>query len=330
LAILDLPAIKRLVAEADALASARLAFQALATGRVNQPTPMGWDMPDSDVHVKGAWIDGDPIFVLKAATSGHGNRSLGLPSGSGFVAAFDAMTARPCAILMDDGYLTDLRTGAAGALAVKLLAPAQFRTLAVVGSGAQARFQLRAISQVATWHDTVVWSPHEDRCAACCAELSHELSRVVRPALSLESAIRHAEVIITTTPARTVLVRDEWVGAGATVIAVGADGPGKQELDPYLVARADKLVVDLVKQSSTLGELQHALSSGLLRAEDVHAELGAIVTGTRPARERADERIVCDLTGTGAQDAAIAATVWLKHCQQETVPPSPSGGSSLD
>lgn len=323
--ILDLATIKPLITEADALAAVRLAFAALATGRVNQPVPMGWDMPGADVHVKGAWIHGAPIFALKTASSGHANRSLGLPSGSGLVITFDAATARPCAILMDDGYLTDMRTAAAGALAVSLLARPQFQTLAIIGSGAQARFQLRAIHQVASWGNTFVWSPNAERCEACCREMSAELSRPVAPASSRESAVRMADVIITTTPARSPLVQDSWVRRGATVIAIGADGPGKQELDPRLVCTADKIVVDLVKQSVTLGELQHAIAAGLLRADDARiTEFGAIVTGERPARERTDERIVCDLTGTGAQDAAIASTLWRKYSESRLTSPSAS------
>lgn len=308
LPVLDLATISRLVNEVDALSAARRAFAALADGSVSQPTPIGWDVADGDLHVKGAWLRGSPIFVLKAATGFPHNRERGLPTGSGFMTIFDASTGHPLAILADEGYLTDLRTGAAGALAVALLAPPCVRRIAIIGSGTQARCQLRAISEIATWQEAAAWSPHEDRCDAYCAEMSTRFDKLVQRAPSIEAAVCDADVIVTTTPSRTMLVRDEWVKPGATVVAVGSDSPGKQELDPRLLVNADKVVVDLVRQASALGELQHAMPPQ--PKATVHAELGVVLTRQQPGRESLDERIVCDLTGTGAQDAAMAEAVW--------------------
>jgi ornithine cyclodeaminase len=119
---------------------------------------------------------------------------------------------------------------------------------------------------------------------------------------------------VTTTPARGALVQDSWVKPGATVIAVGADSPGKQELDPLLLVRADKVVVDRLSQASWLGELQHVCAPGsTVSAANVHGELGGVLMKKCAARESPTERIVCDLTGTGAQDAAIAEAVWTAY-----------------
>lgn len=316
--VLGLPDIQALVTPAMALASARRAFEALATsGAVSQPTPMGWDVAGGDVHVKGAWLQGSPIFALKAATGFSANRERGLPTSSGFVMIFDAATGQPCAMLADDGYLTELRTGAAGALAASLLAVPNVRKIAMIGAGGQARFQLRAIAQAIDWEEAAVWSLHPQRCAAYAQEMTASLGKPVRIADSVEEAVRHADLIVTTTPSRGTLVYETWVKPGATVIAVGADSPGKQELDPLLLVRADKVVVDLVRQASRLGELQHVCAPGsTVSVANVHGELGAVLLKTCAGRESASERIICDLTGTGAQDAAIAEAVWTAHTSQ--------------
>jgi ornithine cyclodeaminase len=307
--------IQALVTPAIAFASACHAFEALATaGAVSQPTPMGWDVAGGDVHVKGAWLRGSPVFALKAATGFAANRERGLSTSSGFVMLFDAATGQPRAMLADDGYLTEVRTGAAGALAASLLAIPHVRKIAMIGAGGQARFQLRAISEAIDWKEASVWSLHPERCAAYAQEMTATLDRPVRTASCVEDAVRDADLIVTTTPARGALVFDAWVKRGATVIAVGADSPGKQELDPLLLVRADKVIVDLARQASRLGELQHVCApNSTVSAANVHGELGAVLLKKCSARESSTERIVCDLTGTGAQDAAIAEAVWTAY-----------------
>jgi ornithine cyclodeaminase/alanine dehydrogenase-like protein (mu-crystallin family) len=316
--VIGLRDIQALVTPAIALASARRAFEALATtGAVSQPTPMGWDVAGGDVHVKGAWLKGSPIFALKAATGFAANRERGLPTSSGFVMIFDAATGQPCALLADDGYLTELRTGAAGALAASLLAVPNVRKIAMIGAGGQARFQLRAIAQAIDWNEVKeasVWSLHPQRCVAYAQEMTSALDKPVRTASSVEDALRDADLIVTTTPARGALIQESWVKPGATVIAVGADSPGKQELDPLLLVRADKVVVDLVRQAARLGELQHVCAPGsTVSVANVHGELGAVLMKKCAGRESPSERIICDLTGTGAQDAAIAEAVWTAY-----------------
>ena len=242
---------------------------------------MGWDVADGDVHVKGAWLKGSPIFALKAATGFTANRERGLPTSSGFVMIFDAATGQPCALLADDGYLTELRTGAAGALAASLLAVPNVRKIAMIGAGGQARFQLRAIAQAIEWKEAASGAFIAERCAAYAQEMTAALDKPVHIADSVEEAVRNADLIVTTTPARRALVHETWVKPGATVIAVGADSPGKQELDPLLLVRADKVIVDLVRQAARLGELQHVCAPGsTVSAANVHGELGAVLTKT--------------------------------------------------
>jgi ornithine cyclodeaminase len=316
--VVEASVLRELVREPEALASAEKAFRALAEGRVVQPPPVGLDIEAArgEVHVKGAYLEGAPIFAIKVASGFYKNPERGLPTGSGLVLVFDAATGFPLAVLKDDAYLTDLRTAAAGALATRLLAPPSLEKLAVLGSGVQARFQARAIARVRPLKRVSAWSPHRNHLESYCREMGDELGVAFEPASGPESAVRGADLLVTATPSRNPLVEAEWLEPHATVIAVGSDGPDKQELHADVLARADKVVADRLAQCVRLGEIHHAVEAGLMKPEAVYAELGEIVTGAKAGRE-GKELIVCDLTGVGAQDAAIAEVAWEKLSQMQ-------------
>ena len=309
--VIDEATLRDRIAEAEALESAERAFRALAEKRVMQPPPMGLDVEPvgGEVHVKGAYLAGSPVLAVKIASGFYHNPERGLPSGSGLALVFDSNTGFPLALLQDNGYLTDLRTAAAGALAVRLLAPQTIDKMAIIGAGLQARFQSRAIARVCRWERAVVWARRRDRAEQCCRELTDALGRPFEAAESPEAAVRDAQLVVTVTPSRTPLVEATWLNRGATVVAVGSDGPDKRELAPDVLGHADKVVADRLSQCLELGEIHHAVTAGTLRAEHVHAELGEILIGAKSGRD-ADESIVCDLTGVGAQDAAIAEVAW--------------------
>lgn len=300
------------VTPADALASAERAFAALADGRATLPPPVGLEIParQGEVHVKGAWIHDAPIFAFKVASGFYDNAARGLPTGSGMVLVFDAETGFPLALLRDEGWLTELRTGAAGALAARLLTPDIALRVGVVGAGMQARFQLRALAGVREVVEARVWSRTPEEGDAIRRDLEGQVPFQVRPVGSAEEAVREADLVFTVTPSREPLVQEPWVGPGATVVAVGSDGPGKQELSAELILAADRVVTDRTEQSVRLGELQQPVARGRMRPEDVHAELGDLVLGRRSGRDGTHQRIVCDLTGVGVQDAAIAEAAW--------------------
>ena len=309
--IVDEATLRARVGPAAALEAVEAAFRALGEDLVMQPPPMGLEIAPvgGEVHVKGAYLAGAPIFVVKIASGFYGNTERGLPSGSGLMMVFDASTGFPVALLQDNAYLTDLRTAAAGALAAKLLTAEPLGKVAVIGSGVQARFQARALAGVRSWRQLVVWDRNPERAARCAAELSGELHRSVEPIDTAEAAVRDADLVVTVTASHAPIVEDDWVAPGATIIAVGSDGPDKQELAPSVLQHADKVVADRVAQCVEPGEIHHAITAGLLSREKVHGELGQIVTGEIRGRE-GRERIVCDLTGVGAQDAAMAEAAW--------------------
>jgi ornithine cyclodeaminase len=270
-----------------------------------------FEQGSGEVHVKGAYLAGAPIFAIKVASGFYRNLDRGLPVSSGLVLVFDARSGFPLALFHDNAYLTELRTAAAGALAVRHLAPETVEKMAVIGTGSQARYQLRAICGVRRPERVLAWSRDPEHRKQYAREMTEALSIPVEPAESIENALDAASLVVTVTPARKPIVAAPLVANGATLIAVGSDGPEKQELEVEILARADKVIADKLSQCARLGEIHHALEAGSLREDDVYGELGDVVSGRLPGRERG-ELIVCDLTGLGAQDAALAEIAWEK------------------
>jgi ornithine cyclodeaminase len=304
--------IRAAVSPADAVRVIREAFRADGLGRTTVPDVINLAIPGTqgEFHIKTAHVAGIPHVAVKVASGFYENAARGLPTGTGMMALFDASTGMPVALLLDNGYLTDVRTGAAGAVAADVLARSAIETVGVIGSGVQARHQVRCLKEVRSFIRLVAWSIDPAGLRAYCEEMRDAFGLDALAAPGPEAVARAADVLVTATPARAAIVMDGWVRPGTHVTALGSDGPGKQELDPRLVAAADLLVVDRLSQCRRLGELQHALAARLLREEDVHAELGEIVAGRKPGRTHDREITIADLTGVGFQDTAIASLAY--------------------
>jgi ornithine cyclodeaminase len=300
--------IRESVDMAAAIDAVQGAFEALGSGRVTQPPPSGLDIPavDAEIQVEGAHIHGAEHFAFKLVAGFYRNPQIGLPMASGLVLAFDANNGQVAGLLFDNGYLSDLRTGGAGGVVARYLAPQELRRVAVIGAGVQARMQLRGLAQVRTIPSVAIWNRSPERARQCAAEMTDELGVDVEAVGRIEDAVQGANMIMTVTLAREPLVRAEWIEPGTHITAVGSDGPDKQELDVELLQRADLVVADRLAQCVELGEIHHAVDAGVLRA-DTCVELGAIVVGEARGRETDEQITVADLTGVGAQDAAIAS-----------------------
>lgn len=306
--IIEEAALRAIVTPEMAVRAMRGAFAADGLGRTHVPPVINLDVPAArgEFHIKTALIDGVPYVAVKIASGFYDNPLKGLPSGSGLMAVFDAATGLPAALLLDNGFLTDIRTGAAGAIAADVLAPTDIRTVGVLGSGLQARYQIACLRTVRRFSRIVAWSPTRERLDAYCDEMRASGYDAIAAAAP-EDVCAQADVLITATPSRTPLVLASWLRPGQHVTALGSDSPGKQELEPACLARADLLVVDRLSQCAAFGELKHALDAGLLAPADVHGELGAVVAGRIPGRTGADQLTIADLTGVGFQDTAIAS-----------------------
>ena len=279
------------------------AFAAYSTGGAELPDVIHLNVPESEgeIHVKAGHLHGARYYAVKVAS---GFSAQDPPAIDGLVMVFDAQHGAPAAFLLDNGFITDLRTGAAGGVAARHLAPERVATVAVLGTGGQVRQQLDALAVVRPgFADVRVWGRDADHAARCVADLVATYPGV-HAVSTAEEAVRDADVVITCTAAREPLVRREWLKAGAHVTAVGSDGQDKQELDPAILEAADVLVVDSRDQCLRLGELQHAPGQA-----DRAVELGTICAGSASGRTDAAQLTVCDLTGLGVQDVAAANVV---------------------
>lgn len=232
------------------------------------------------------------------------------PSIRGMILLFDASDGTPLAI-MDSGAITSARTGAATAVAAKYLARTNSSVLTIAGCGTQGAAQLTALAQVLPIQSVFAWSRSPTRAEAYCERMSSLLGQSVRPVQDLRSATAGSDVIVTCTPATEPFLDVDAVSPGAFVAAVGADSPRKQELLPELLAKS-RVVPDVLAQCVEVGELHHAVETGLMQPHDIHAELGAIVAGRALGRTDDKEIFVFDSTGTALQDVAAGVLVYEK------------------
>lgn len=292
------------------------AFAAYSSGAAELPGVIHLDVPEGEgeVHIKAGHLHGEPFYAAKFA-SGFSDPSLGAPAIDGMVVVFDARNGAPAAFLLDNGYLTDLRTGAAGGVAARWLAPQRVGVVAVIGTGGQVRHQLEALSAARPGLAEVrIWGRNADHARACVEGLRArpgvDEGATFEVAGTVRAAVDGADVVITCTASRDPLVRAAWLAPGAHVTALGSDGAGKQELHPDVLERADVLAVDSRDQCGRLGELQHALAAGVIGDPGTEVvELGEIVSGRSGGRTGDGQRTVCDLTGVGVQDVAAAIVV---------------------
>ncbi len=301
---------RALISPAQAIASCRDAFARLARREVELPSVLTIEVKEhrGEVHAKGGYLHGAPRFSIKVATGFYDNPSLGLATTSGGVWVFSATTGHLELMILDNGYLTELRTGAAGAVAADLLAAEAIGTAGVIGAGGQARYQLEALLQVRNPGHILVAARRTAQAERYAREMSERLGRRIEVAPTIEALVHQSQLIVTTTPTDTPIVRADWVQPGTHITAMGSDIPRKRELEGALLGRA-KVVVDRLSQCLTQGELHHAVDAGVMRASDVYAELGELAAGMKPGRTSAMEITIADLTGVGVLDAAVANVV---------------------
>jgi ectoine utilization protein EutC len=306
--------IRRSVSIEEAITVVEDGFTRLAAGEVHLPPVMSLDLPEvkGEVHVKGAYIHSAGSLAIKIATGFYDNPSLGLPSGTGMVMVFDSRTGFPQALLFDNGYLTDVRTAAAGAVAAKYLARKDVRVVGVVGAGAQGRFQILALAKVRAFEKVLAYDLDQARLASYSKEMPGLVGVDCQAAPDVETLVQESDLLITATPSTKPFVRAEWLHAGLHITAMGSDAPYKQELESQVLSRADLIVCDHKGQCSERGELHHALEDGTVGEHHEIVELGDLTSGRHPGRTAASQITVCDLTGVGVQDAAIATLAYEK------------------
>ena len=283
-----------------------------ATGHAAPPAVMSVHAEGGGFHVKAALVDlGRPYFAAKINANFPDNPvRRGLPTIQGVVVLCDGNDGSPLALL-DSMEITSLRTAATTAAAVQALASAEACVLTLVGCGAQGAAHLRALVRVLRLERVWVHDLDPARARRFAQEMTGELGLAVEATAELADATRRSQVCVTCTPSRTPILSRGDVAPGTLVAAVGADNPAKQEIAPDLLA-ASVVVVDSLEQCATIGDLHHALAAGVMKREDVRAELGEVLAGIRPGRRAPDEVVVFDSSGVALGDVAAAAAAYEK------------------
>ncbi len=295
-------------------------FAALAKGGVVMPPILSMDLHDAngEVDVKTAYVPGLDGFAIKVSPGFFDNPKLGLPSLNGLMILFSAKTGLVEALFLDNGYLTDIRTAAAGAVAARHLAPAHVETAGAIGTGVQARLQMQAAHLVRPFARVLVHGRDMDKARTCAADLASALGITAEAIADPAALVAKSQLVVTTTPARTPVLKADWLHPGLHITAMGSDQTGKHEIEPAALMAADAYICDRVSQCEVSGELEAALASGLW-SKGTPAELGEVITGAKPGRTTPDAITICDLTGTGVQDTAIATHVRARFGNAGTI-----------
>jgi alanine dehydrogenase len=286
------------------------AFRLYAEGKTTPPGILGIHAPGGVFHIKAGKLElGRSYFAAKVnANFPQNTKMFGLPLIQGIIALCDGENGYPLA-LMDTMEITIIRTGAATGVAAKHLARPDAKVATICGCGNQGRISLKALSHVRSLTRVYAFDIEEEYARRFAEELSKETGIEVIAVSDLAEAVKQSDICITCTPSKKYFLNRECVSPGTFIAAVGADNEEKQELDPALMV-SNKVVVDLLGQCATVGELHHAVEQGLVTTADIYAELGEVIAGMKEGRTSDKEIIIFDSTGTALQDVAAAAIVY--------------------
>ena len=306
--IIDRDQINSILPELDLLSMIEEGFRAYSAGEAVVP-PVGELLLDKgEVHIKYGYIQGGAYYVIKIASGFYDNPRVGLPSGNGMMLLFSQETGEPVSILLDEGYLTDVRTAIAGAIAAKYLAPKAVERIGIVGTGIQARLQLEYLQSVTSCSEVLAWGRGEEQLKRYKGEMEpkgYSIEATQDAGIILSSC----NLIVTTTPATEPLLSAADVRPGTHITAVGSDTPSKQELETEILQAADLVVADSISQCLMRGETHHALEADQIAESDI-VELGDIIAGKSAGRTAQEQITVADLTGVAVQDIQIATAVF--------------------
>jgi ornithine cyclodeaminase len=314
--LFNLKQIKSVVGKIDLTSIIEEGFVAYSQGKVVVP-PVGeliFDNPPGDTHIKYGYIKDDDFFVIKIASGFYENYKLDLPSSSGLMLLFSQKTGMLASVLIDEGYLTNVRTAIAGRIVAKYLSPKKVTGIGVFGTGIQARMQVSYLENVTNCRNVVVWGlPTDD-----FDSYKHDMEAVgyhVTNTLDSEEVTKKCNLIITATPSRKPLIRASQIKSGMHITAMGSDTPIKQELDSKIFEIADIVVADSISQCKLRGEIFKALQAGHLQEDNIF-ELGDVIMKKDLQRSSDDQVTVCDLTGVAVQDIQIAKAVYRGFTEQ--------------
>lgn len=304
--------VKKLISIRETIEAVEEAFLAKGLGKAQMPPKsyVFFNRYEGDFRVMPAYLEDTEAAGVKIVNVHPQNPSKhGMPTVMATILLLDPRTGAPLAI-MDGTTITNVRTGAAGAVAAKYLAQKDSRVVALIGAGAQAMTQFLALNEIFKIEELRVSDKVEANAEKYASEVKKRFDISIK-VTDAKEAVQGADIIVTTTPVKSPVVMNDWVSEGVHINAIGADAPGKQELDPEILKRA-RIVIDNWEQASHSGEINVPISKGMLAREDVYAELSEIVSGKKSGRTSRDEITVFDSTGLAIQDVATAWLVYKK------------------
>jgi ornithine cyclodeaminase len=312
--ILGLSQIKELIDVPELITELEEGYALYAEGKVEVP-PVGFlhfEDPPGDVHIKYGYIKGDRVYVLKMASGFH-NPELGITASDGLLLVFSQQTGKLESILLDECYLTDVRTAVGGAVAAKHLAPREVTGIGIVGTGVQARMQLQMLQHTVDCDRVIVWGRNPERVDRLVADIRQEATFwptefELTGTTDMDYLTSNSNLIVTTTAAKAPLIHAEQIRPGTHITAMGSDDDGKQELDARLLQKADLVVADSRSQCLGYGEISHAVKQRLIEESDI-LELGEVIRDPALARTGEEQITVADQTGVAVQDIQIAKMV---------------------
>ena len=294
-------------------------FVAYSQGKVTVP-PVGemiFNEPPGECHIKYGFIKNDDYFVIKVATGFYDNPKLNLPAFDGLMLLFSQKTGQLLAVLLDNGHLTNIRTASAGAIASKYMAPKNVKRIGVFGAGTHGRLQPIYLQKILDCKDIITWGINQNELDIYEKDMK-DLGFTVETTQNPEDITSTCNLIITCTPSKKPLIFADQIMQGTHITAIGSDTPEKQELDTFILKKADRLVVDSITQCMQRGESFKALQDGKIKKEKM-VELGNVIIDKELHRQSDKEITVVDLTGVAVQDIQIAKAIWEAITRLNTV-----------
>ena len=309
--------VAKLLSIGECVAAVESVFRLHGEGKTATPGILGVHANDGGFHIKAGVLNLDrSYFAAKINANFPENpKRLSLPTIQGLVVLCDGEYGSPLAV-MDSIEITIMRTGAATAVAAKWLARPDSKTVTICGCGNQGRVSARALANVFALEKIFAHDVNLAQAKVFASELSHELGIEVRASEDFGNAVGKSEIVVTCTPSKQPLLKKEFVRPGTFIAAVGADSEEKQELEASLLAE-NKVVVDVLDQCASIGELHHALQHELMTPQDVHADLGQVIAGVNAGRASSDEIIIFDSTGMALQDVVAASIIYEKAVRND-------------
>lgn len=308
--IVELDRIKEAVNGIDVIQDIEDGFVAYSQGKVQVP-PVGemhFEDPPGNVHIKYGAINGDDYYVIKLASGFSDNPNVGLPRVQGMMLIFNQRTGQPVAFLLDQGYLTNVRTAAMGPVVARVLAPKNVRRIGVFGTGLQARMQVEYLKGVVDCTDVIAWGRSAESKASYKSEMEAQ-GYSVEVTDDAGAVAATSNIIIMSTPSLSPLLTADQVRPGTHITAMGSDTPDKIELDPGVLAKADVVVADSIPQCRLRGEIAQAMKAGAI-TEDKVVELGNVIQDPSLGRTSDEQISIADSTGVAVQDIQISKAVY--------------------